>query len=86
MLRPFDSWGDLVAHVKAGGPIWYVPTPDQGPRPAIARIRRTSEDGPISIWLRSPEGNRLNPFPSTIADESFMGKLYRWVNAKASPR
>lgn len=86
MLRVFDSWDDLVAHVRAGGPIWYVPTPDEGPRPAIARIRHTAEAEPVRIWLRSPDGNRLNPFPSTIADESFMGKLYRWSAAKTAPR
>lgn len=78
MLLQFGEWSEVIAHVRARGSLYYVPSPEVGPRPAIARIRQTSQNGPLTIWLRSPDNNSPSAYPSTIADESFMDKLYRW--------
>lgn len=86
MLGAFTAWADVIEHVRGGGSLYYVPYPDAGPCPTIARIRQTTQDGPLRLWLRCPDNFRLKPYPSTIADESFMDKLYRWEAAKASRR
>lgn len=78
MLRSFATWEELIAHVKAGSALYYVPSPAIGPCPTIARVRQTTESEPVRLWLRCPDSYRSHPYPSTIADETFMSKLYRW--------
>lgn len=83
MLEAFEKWSDVIDHVKAGGSLYYVPAGSVGPCPTIARVRQTAQDGPVRLWLRCPDNYRVYPYPSTIADETFMDKLYRWRAKKA---
>lgn len=81
MLKDFKSWPDVLAHVRSGGNIYYIPNESLGPCRMIARVR-TTENSDARIWLRSPE-YLAYVFPSMIADETFLDKLYRWDPRKA---
>ncbi len=86
MLRGFDSWSDVIQYVKSGAALYYVPDDSIGPCPTIARVRPTVEGDPVRLWLRCPDKFMASPYPSTIADEMFIDKLYRWEPRKAATR
>lgn len=86
MLKNFETWPDVLAHVRSGGSIYYVPSDSMGPCPTVARVRLTGEGNTVRLWLRCPDGFLGNSYPSTIADETFMDKIYRWEARKVHPR
>lgn len=84
MLTHFETWPDVLQHVRSGEALYYVPEDSIGPCRMIARLRLATEDN-VRIWLRQPE-YMANAYPSMIADQSFLDKLYRWQPRKALPR
>lgn len=85
MLKRFETWPDVLEHVRSGRPVWYVPSDSVGPCPTVARVRHTGEGDTVRLWLRCPEGF-VNSYPSTIADETFLDKIYRWEPTKGARR
>lgn len=80
MLKLFDSWPDVLAHVRAGGVLYYVPEGYQGPYRTIATVVPEANN----LRLRCPVENKLDVYPSAIAGPSFIDKLYRWEARKAA--
>ncbi len=83
MLKQFETWPDVIQHVRSGEALYYVPNESIGPCRMVARLRLSSEDN-VRLWMRCPE-YMANTFPSMIADKTFLDKLYRWEPRKAGP-
>jgi len=85
MLKSFDKWPDVLEHVRAGGVLYYVYDNNQGPYRTIASIVPEASAEPTRLRLRSPAQQETCSYPTTIADKSFLDKLYRWEVRKAIP-
>lgn len=80
MLRGFDSWPDVLQHVRSGGILYYDPH-NSGPLPAIPVVRQGARDDQVRLWIRPPYFSS-GGFTPTIADDTFLDKLYRWEALK----
>lgn len=82
MLKRFDTWPDVLQHVRSGGMLYYVIDETVGPCQATARVRTTGGQDTVRLWVWCPDSQLAPSYRSTIADSSFLGKLYRWETAR----
>jgi hypothetical protein len=85
MLRGFESWPDVLQYVRAGGQLYYVPEEMNGPCRTVARVRQAANGDDVCLLLRCPHDASVS-YPPTVADQTFLDKLYRWEMLKTSQK